>query len=326
MLYVIWQQPGANKFGLRCAPQRRLFAGGNLKRIRIPWIVDLVLSSDADEIQAFANDTKLDRAYSDRSILANGLILQRVRNTLEIGGKPFPTVAPRCAEGRAEAQQALWHRLNALAPAYSAGPEELESLADFVRGEGPVETCGPLVQQVVGRLFAPNFNATPESWSAALVLDQAPRTMNLPLLAWWTLTGRINRAKQLLSSMVGGDLAAVHAIGVALHNIVSGVNLMRQLWSDASTRTVLSPELAGGQCIFAPPTVLRQPIAADDSASGALQAGTVVILNLQAANAKTPDANLAFLRKTWSQCPAEQWVPALLEGIWRRACDAHLHS
>lgn len=297
-----------------------------MKRIRIPWIVDLVLSSDADEIKAFANDTKLDRTYSDRSIPANGLILQRVRNTLQVGGKPFPTVAPRCAEGRAEAQDALWHRLNALAPTYFAGPDDLESLSAFVRGEGPVEACGPLVQQVVGRLFAPNFNATPESWNAALVLDQAPRTMNLPLLAWWTLTGRINRAKQLLSNMVGGDLAAVHAIGIALHNIVSGVNLMRQLYGDASKRTALSPELAGGQCIFAPPTILRQPTATDDSANGTLQTGTVVILNLQAANAKTPDANLAFLRQTWSQCPAEQWVPALLEGIWRRACGPHLHS
>jgi hypothetical protein len=297
-----------------------------LKRIRIPWIVDLVLSSDADEIKAFANDAKLDRAYADRSILTNGLILKRVRNTLESSGKPFPTVAPRCAEGRAQAQDALWHRLSALAPTYSAGPDELESLAAFVQGQGPVESCGPLVQQVVGRLFAPDFNATPESWSAALVLDQAPRTMNLLLLAWWKLTGRINRARQLLSNLVGGDLAAVHAIGIALHNIVSGVNLMRQLYSDASNRTARSPELAGGQCIFAPPSVLRQPIATDDSSIGPLQTGTVVILNLQAANAKTPDANLAFLCQTWSQCPAEQWVPALLEGIWRRACSPHLHG
>ena len=178
-----------------------------MKRIRIPGIVDLVLSSDADEIEAFANDTKLDRAYSDRSILTNGLILQRVRSILQIGRKPFPTVAPKCAVGRAEAQNALWNRLNALAPAYSAGPDELESLAAFVRGAGPVEACGPLVQQVVGRLFAPNFSATQESWSAALVLDQAPRTMNLPLLAWWALTDRVNKAKQLLSTMVGGDLA-----------------------------------------------------------------------------------------------------------------------
>jgi hypothetical protein len=291
-----------------------------MKRIRIPGIVDIVSSDDAAEIEAFAKDPKLDRAYADHSIPVNAKILQRVQDTLQIGGKPFPTVAPRCAEGRATAQEALWKRLNAIAPTYSAGPEELESLAAFVRGEGSADACGPLVQQMVGSLFAPNFKATADSWNAALVLDQAPRTMNLAILAWWALTKKVDRAKQLLSVMVGGDLAAVHAIGVALHNIVNGVTLMRELYSDPLNRTSLSSDAAGSRCLFAPRTVLRQPTAADVSASGDLETGTLVLLNLQAANAKTPDANLAFLRNTWSQCPAEQWVPALLEGIWTRAC------
>ncbi|MGA2729131.1 MAG: hypothetical protein ABSE96_15085 [Terracidiphilus sp.] len=292
-----------------------------MKRIRIPGIVDIVSSDNAAEIEVLAQDLKLDRAYADRSIPVNGKILQRVQDTLQIGGKPFPTVAPRCAEGRATAQDALWKRLNAMAPAYAAGPDKLESLAAFVRGEGSAEMCGPLVQQVVGTLFAPNFKATEDSWNAALVLDQAPRTMNLALLVWWALTKKVDRAKQLLSDMVGGDLAAVHAIGVALHNIVSGVNLMRELYSDPSSRTALSPEVAGNRCLFAPTTVLRQPTDTDSSANGELATGTLVLLNLQAANAKTPNAHLAFLRKTWSQCPAEQWVPALLEGIWLRACN-----
>lgn len=297
-----------------------------MKRIRIPGLVDIVSSDDAAEIESLATNPKLDREYSDRSVLTNGRILQRVRNILQIGGKPFPTVAPRCAQGRAEAQDALWKRLNAIAPAYSAGPDELESLAAFVRGEGADGACGPFVQQVVGRLFAPNFTATQESWKAALVLDQALRTLNVALLAWWAITKRVDQAKQLLSDMVDGDLAAVHAIGVAVHNIVSGVNLMRQLYSDPSGRTAMSPEQAGGRCLFAPATVLRQPTAPDNFASGPLETGTLVILNLQAANAKTPDTKVVFLRETWSRCPAEQWVPALLEGIWRRACNPQLQS
>ena len=154
-----------------------------MKRIRIPGIVDIVSSDDAAEIEAFAKDPKLDRAYADHSIPVNGKVLQRVQNTLQIGEKPLPTVAPRCAEGRATAQDALWKRLNAIAPAYAAGPEELESLAAFVRGEGSADACGPLVQQAVGSLFVSNFKATEDSWNAALVLDQAPRTMNLALLA-----------------------------------------------------------------------------------------------------------------------------------------------
>src|SRR5271154_6972976 len=105
-----------------------------MKRFRVPGIVDLVISEDASEIESLAQDPKLDRAYADRSIFANGRIIQRVLETLQIGGKLFPTVSARCAQGRAEAQDALWKRLSAMAPAYSAGPDELESLAAFVRG------------------------------------------------------------------------------------------------------------------------------------------------------------------------------------------------
>jgi hypothetical protein len=298
------------------------FMGEHLKRIRIPGLVDIVTADDPGEIESFAQDPRLDREFSDRSIPTNSRVLQRVLGILQVGGKPFPTVAPRCAQGRAEAQDALWKRLNALAPTYSVGPGELEALAAFVRGSGADDSCGILVQQVVGRLFVPNFQATPVSWNAALVLDKAVHTLDLALIAWLDLSNQVDQAKQLLSDMVGGDLAALHTVGFALHNIVSGVNLMRQLYSDPAGRTALSPEDAGSRCLFAPVNVLRQPTAPDSSESGDLETGTLVILNLQAANANAPDANLAFLRKTWSMCPAEQWVPALLEGIWRRACDA----
>ena len=293
-----------------------------MNRIHIPGLVDIVQSDDAAEIMSMAHDENLDREYADHSIAANARVLQRVRDTLQIDGRPFPTVSPRCAAGRADAQDALWKRLTALVPAYAAGPEALEPLAAFVRGVGEPDECGPLVQQAVGTLFAADFKATPESWNAALVLDEAPRTLNPVLLATWAATGEVDKSKQLLAGMVGGDLAAVHAIGIAVHNIVKGVILMRQLYGDSGCRGELAPEGAAGKCIFAPEKVLRQPMAPEDSTSGELETGTLVILNLQAANAKAPDAGLAFLRGTWSQCPAEGWVPALLEGIWRRACSS----
>jgi len=290
-----------------------------MKRIRIPWLLDIVLSGDPAEIEPLALNPSLDRAYSNRSILLNGFILRRVRTVLQLDGKPFPTVAPRSAQGRAEAQDALWRRLSELAPALSTGPEELESLASFVRGAGQEDECGPLVQQVVGSLFAPDFKATAASWSAALVLDKAPRTMNPILMLWWTLTGRVDQAKRLLSGMVEGDLAAVHAIGVAVHNIVIGVNLMRQLYNDSSARAALSPQQAGSRCLVAPATVIRQPDGSESSTQSGFSAATLVLLSLRAANEKSPGTDVAFLRNTWSRCPAEQWVPALLQGIWRRA-------
>ncbi len=212
-----------------------------MKRVHIPGIVDIVTSDDAAEIESFAQDPNLDRAFSDHSVLANGAILQRVLEVLQIGGNPFPTVSPSNAPGRAEAQNALWNRLNSLAPACSAGPEQLESLAAFVRGVGPDDSCGILVQQLVGRLFAADFQATQASWDAAVLLDQAVHTLNPGVIAWLALSKQADQAKQLLSDMVGGDLAAVHAVGIALHNIVSGVNLMRQLYCDSTSRDGADP-------------------------------------------------------------------------------------
>lgn len=29
--------------------------------------------------------------------------------------------------------------------------------------------------------------------------------------------------------------------------------------------------------------------------------------------------SLVFMDESWSQCPANLWVPAMLQGVWRRA-------
>jgi hypothetical protein len=289
-----------------------------MKRIRIPRLVDVLISDDPGEIEALAQKPELDREYANFSLAVNRYVLRHLRKTLQIDGRLFPTITAREDQGRAAAQETLGARLNALATSLSEGPDELEGIAAFVRGEGAADACGPLVQQVVGCLFVPDFKATAESWAAAVMLDKAVRTMNPALLAWWSATRRVDRAKRLLSEMVRGDLAGVHAVGIALHNIVSGVSLMRDMFSDPEQRAALSPEAASAKCLFAPSMVLRQPTRECPFASDRLMPTTLVLLKLQTANKKSPDQNTVFLRDTWSRCPAGQWVPALLEGVWRR--------
>src|SRR5215475_8572887 len=131
-----------------------------MKRTHIPGIVDLVFADDPSEIEAFAHDARLDRACADHYLLTNRQILERVQSTLQIDGEPFPTVAARCAHGRAEAQNALWQRLSSLAPALASGPDEVETLAAIVRGQADADGCGIVAQQIVGRIFAPGFTAT----------------------------------------------------------------------------------------------------------------------------------------------------------------------
>ena len=300
-----------------------------MKRIRIPGLVDIAIVSDPAEVTSLAQSTSLDRAYANRSRLVNGLILRRICDTLQQSGRRFPTITPREDSQRATAQKALSERLRAMSSALADGPDELEPLSRWVRGEGDADACGLLLQDLVGKFFNPAFNATSGSWNAALLLNQAPRNLNPILQVWWAVTHKVERAKQLLSDAMQGDLAGVHAIGIAVHNIVNGLQAMRELYRDPAQRTA-SAESIGRQCIFAPDTVLRQPVAPTTAGGEALDDASIVLLKLQAANAAAPSPEVAFLGKSWSECPASQWVPALLEGIWRRAVlsavSAHAQS
>jgi hypothetical protein len=293
-----------------------------MKRIRIPGLVDIAIVTDASEAESLAQNTSLDRAYADRSTLVNGLLLRRICNTLQHGGKRFPTITPRNDANRSAAQAALSERLRAISIHYADGPDKLEPLARWVRGQGSNDACGPLLQDIVGKLFNPTFRATTDTWNAALLLNQATRTMNPLRLAWWAITGKLEKARQLLAQAMLGDLASVHAIGIAVHNIVSGMQTMRTLYRDPAQRAALAAEQAARQCIFAPEAVLRQPISPIAAENQLLGTATVLLLKLQEANSAAPGGSVAFLSGAWSECPASQWVPALLQGTWRRA----LHS
>jgi hypothetical protein len=43
------------------------------------------------------------------------------------------------------------------------------------------------------------------------------------------------------------------------------------------------------------------------------------ILGLRSASQGAANRDIVFLNQSWSRCPAEKWVPALLEGVWTRA-------
>jgi len=140
-------------------------------------------------------------------------------------------------------------------------------------------------------------------------------------LLWWWLTGRLRNTKTLLASKVNGDLAGVHGTGVALHNIVRSLQHMRGLYSNISLRLSLSPEEVLRRCLFAPAGVLRQATASGEIAGCPFKKGALFIAALGEAQKNFQSEEVVFLSNSWSRCPAEQWVPALLEGVWRRATE-----
>ncbi|WP_175869815.1 hypothetical protein [Burkholderia sp. BCC0397] len=289
----------------------------------ISGLVDVIKVDRPADILQIARDGTLDRAFGSGKPLLNSLLVRRILKVLSHKGRRFPTMSARKAPGRETQQDALWQKLNAVAPDIRAAPADLEPLAVWVRDTNTGVAVGPLVQQVIGRLFNPTFEAGEATWAAAQVIAASLAPGNALRKLTWQVTGKVTRAKALLASMVGGDLAGVHAVSVAIHNVVKGLDQMRVLYLDASMRQTLTPEMTSRRCLFAPGVVLRQATSSGTVGGCPYAAGTLLLLELEKARQASGDESMIFLADTWSRCPAEQWVPAMLEGVWRRATSAH---
>jgi hypothetical protein len=296
-----------------------------MKRTYVPGIIDVVVVTDPAEIRTISNDSRFDRDFETSGPVRNVRRLRKMLRLFSLNGRLFPTMLPRSNSTRAAAQDELWSRLNVKADEVKRGPAELEPLAEWVRGTGTAKQLGQLVQQSVGRLFAETFTATDESWAAACVVLEAASSSNLPKMLVWRISGRLERAKALLAEMVNGDLAAVNGISVALHHIVDGLHKMRQLAADPALRSSITTDAAVDECLFAPTTVVRQAKTSGEVGGCPFRRGSLFILGLGSASKGAANRDLVFLSQSWSRCPAEKWVPALLEGVWTRV-SATLHE
>ncbi|QMV18809.1 hypothetical protein GOB94_09035 [Granulicella sp. 5B5] len=291
-----------------------------MKRRRIPGLIDLFEVSDANEIKALARDPHLDRKFETPTCPINWLLLKRSLEVLSFGRHRFPTMMPREDAQRVSRQQELWNTLTEKAAAIKSGPAELEPLADWVRGVGSDAQLGILVQQLLGQLFSSRFVATEESWNAAKTLVSAPRSKNFPLMLWWFVGGKVRRAKRLLAGLVNEDLSAVNAIGIAVHNVVKSLRHMRDLYSNVELRSSLSAEAAAEQCLFAPVSVYRQATAAGQLGDCPYSRHSLFVLSIGEAAQQPEGRSLVFMEDSWSRCPANLWVPGMLQGVWDRAC------
>ena len=289
-----------------------------MKRTYFPGIHDIVVVTDPAEIRTISNDSRFDRDFMGHGPVRN---VQRVRTMLRIfsvNGRLFPTMLPRTNPSGAAAQDELWSRLNVKADEVKHGPAQLEPLAEWVRGIGTAEKLGLLVQQSIGRLFVETFTATEESVAAASMVLEAASSSNVVRMLGWRISGRLERAKALLASMVNGDLAAVIAMIAARQLIVDGLHKMRQLAADPALRSSITTDAAVDECLFAPTTVVRQAKTSGEVGGCPFRRGSLFILGLGSASKGAANRDLVFLSQSWSRCPAEKWVPALLEGVWTR--------
>ena len=284
--------------------------------------MDRIEVSSPEEISNVLADSRLDREFRTPTALINWLLLKRALSVLAFEGRRFPTMMPRASAASSSERDRLWERLEAKVPSIREGPDELEPLARCIRGDNPGDQLGIRAQQLLGSLFSDRFVATSQSWEAARILVAAPRLSNPAKLFWWTVSGKVRRAKRLLAGMVNGDLSAVNAIGIAVHNVVKGLREMQRLHSNASIRSTLSAQEAASQCLFAPASVFRQSTAAGNVNGCPFSRLSLFVLSIGDASRMEGGRSLVFLDESWSRCPAAQWVPAMLEGVWRRASNA----
>lgn len=272
-----------------------------------------IIIDDADTIRAIAADERIDRRFVLWPPLT-GLFLGRLLRNLSYQGAHFPHMTARNDPARTSRHEQLWAAFNARAAAMAEGPEELEPLATWIRQETDGEP-GVLVQQVIGQFFKPGFRATPESWQAALTLREDAISKNLPKIVWWQLTKKADRAKKLLGSLLDEDIVAMHGVAVAAHNLLA---TMQQLRASYAVGNQMSPETAVEQTLSAPPVVYRQALAAGAVAGCPYSKFTLFLLKLKDANKGQQAKDLVFMSGTWGRCPAEQWIPAVIAGTWKR--------
>lgn len=272
---------------------------------------------DAAEIRDLADHRLLDRGYEAAGPVVNRMITRRVRRALRVGAAPLPSAAPRGDRNRAERQAALAERLTP--GAWDA--DTVTALADHLRSDGnrPAEH---LAQELIGRLFVADYRASASTWGAAALLDDFIRSWNPLKRIGWAFSNTLETAQQTLSDAVGEDLAGVHATGIAVHSLVESLRRLGADWRDPWRRAALSPETAAARALVAPEAVLREATAEGSTIGGSVRTGTLVVLSTRRAASRGLDPEIAFLGSSWSRCPADRLVPALLAEIWRRAVAA----
>jgi hypothetical protein len=324
MLKEIDSENGTQQAGFGTISAHRV-SNHSMKRTYFPGIIDIIDVTDPSEIRAISNDPRFDRDFIAHGPVRNVRRLRKLLRIFSFNGRVFEPFLPRTNPSRAAAQDELWSRLNVKADEAKHGPAQLEPLAGWVRGIGTAEKLDLLVQQSIGRLFVETFTATEESVAAAHLVLEAASSSNILRMLRWRITGRLERAKTLLASMVNGDLTAVVAMITARQLIVDGLHKMRQLAADPALRSSITTDAAVDECLFTVMNVVRQAKTSGEVSGCPFRRGSLFILELGSASKGAANRDLVFLSQSWSRCPAEKWVPALLEGVWTRV-SATLHE
>ena len=288
------------------------------KRVHIPGLVDLLKIDDPDLILQLNGNPAIDRNVTPSGPLLNRRLPALVRENLDFSGTLSPVIRGRGDEGRAALSAALYRKF--ADPALYESPDWLRcvsALGAWLQSEEEEAVAGVALQQLIGGMLVPGYKADRAGWEAAVVFDREVRALSPVARLRQRLTGSLERARASLMERAHGNVAAVHGTGVAIHNFIASLRLLRHL---RRTDAVMSGAEAARICRKAPKTVLRQVREAIDIPPfERLPAGTLILFALDDAQRATGDIRIAFLDGSWSGCPATQFSVRLMEASWAAA-------
>src|ERR1700726_1206199 len=287
------QENGTKQPGFATISTRKI-SDHSMKRTYFPGITDIVVVTDPAEIRTISNDSRFDRDFIGRGPVRNVQLLRKILRIFSLNGRLFAIILPRTNPSRAAAQEELRLRLNVKADEVKHGPSELEPLDEWVRGTGNEQKIDLLVQQSIGRLFVGTFTATEESLAAGHMVLEAASSSNVLKMLAWRISGRLERAKTLLPSMVNGDLVGVLAMSTARQLIVDGLHKMRQLAADPALRSSITKDAAADQCLIAPTNVVRQAKTSGEVSGCPFRKCSLFILEMGSASKRAANVTSSF--------------------------------
>jgi hypothetical protein len=285
-------------------------------RIRVPWVLDVVLVSEPSEIRALDDEPLIDRRFIPRGPLLNRLIVELIRRWFEIDSRLLPSLLPRADKDRAKRQRELATSLDPTQGHALWIDLQLDALSAFVGGRGSYEDMGITVQETVGRLFDPSYKADRASWDAAVLVDRFRNGFS-PVQIIWQGTGRLRCAFDLLRKRAEQDRWRMHATAIGAHGIVHALERMRLLRATPEA-TSLSDDAVLARSLSPPKQLLRTVEAALSTPLSATELKPVMMQN-DKAMPRAPDAEMIFMRDHWNACPAQAFVTALLQAVWHRS-------
>ena len=281
-------------------------------RITIPGIIRLAWLTDPDEVIAANDSGAVQRSLSGLGGLVQRSIAAKLAVFRTADGDIWPAFRDRADPLRTMSQSELEKALADTRGLLKRVAPETGALATYIRSGSTNHPPEITVQQMVGRLFFPDYAASEESYDAARALQTwiSGGPIKLYLLK---CSGELERALDLIITLARGNTSCAHATAIAMENIVEAIERMRRLAQTSDNLEKLSPQEAIAATLRAPKQVVRETRDGGRVCGTHLGARTLVVLRLETARRQKPEAGIEFFAKGWNQCPAHA----------HRACAAH---